>query len=197
MTHAEFEKVIAFVEGSWNVELAAKQRDAYWLILRDSTAEAVMTEAVRLARSSRSRYGVPKPGELLGADDEAPALLAWVTLLGAIDRYGHYDSVEFEDRTLSACVEALGGWLVVSDWPTGNGREMQFRQRDFVTLYRVLEQRGAVGPMHHAGRFEQVNGDRFQQFNPGPVRITAPGKDPKRLSPPRLLPGPPTNGDSR
>jgi hypothetical protein len=192
MTIDEFGRIVAFIEGAWGGEMAAKQRDAYWLILRESSAAAVMAEAVRLARSSRSRYGIPKPGELLGADDETPALLAWITLVSAIERHGHYDSVSFEDGVLAACVDALGGWMVVSSWPLSDETDVRFQRRDFERLYSALARRGAVGPEKFVGKLEQENAGRFTEYVPGPARIAALGKDEKQLSHLRLLPDPET-----
>lgn len=188
MTESEFGKVVDFLEGAWGVTMAGKQRDAYWLLLRESDPAAVMANAIRLARSARARYGVPKPGELLGADDEAPALLAWHSLMRAIERHGHYDSVAFEDRVLSACVEALGGWMVVSAWPMTEERELRFQQREFERLYAALAARGAVGPEKFAGRIEAHNAGRWNV--PDVIVIPAATGEAKALPPLTLPPGP-------
>lgn len=188
MTETEFGKVIDFLEGAWGATMAGKQRDAYWLLLREADAASVMANAIRLARSSRARYGVPKPGELLGADDEAPALLAWHSLLRAIEQHGHYDSVEFEDRVLAACVETLGGWMVVSAWPMADERELRFQQRDFERLYTALAARGAVGPEKFVGSFEAHNAGRWNV--PETVYIPAATGEAKALPPLSLPPGP-------
>lgn len=190
MTESEFGKVIDFVEGAWGATMAGKQRDAYWLLLREADPAVVMANAIRLARSSRARYGVPKPGELLGADDEAPALLAWHSLVRAIEQHGHYDTVEFEDRVLSACVETLGGWMVVSAWPMADERELRFQQRDFERLYTALAARGAVGPEKHVGSFEAHNAGRFPEYVPALKLIPAATGEAKPLPPLSLPPGP-------
>lgn len=195
MTQEDFGKVVAFLEGAWGVEMPGKQRDAYWLILNQQPAAQVMAEAVRLAKSSRSRYGLPKPGELLGADDESAATLAWHSLLATLEQHGFYDSVEFGDGVLAACVHALGGWMVVSEWPTGNEREMRVIQRDFERLYTALRKSGAKGPTRFVGEFERHNSEKWPEMVKPPVYIPAWNEDAdKALALPgsslRLLPRP-------
>lgn len=187
MTRDDFSKIVGFMEGAWGAEFAPKQRDAYWLLLRDCEPGPVMARALDLARSSRSRYGIPKPGELLGADDDGPPLLAWASLVATIERHGHYDTVVFEDRTLSACVEALGGWMAVSEWPLGDGQEMRFLQRDFERLYRSLANSGRTGPEKHIGAYEAHNAGRFQSYVPEPSFIPAASAEALHRLPPRPL----------
>ena len=65
MKKNEFDEIVRFCEGAFSEDLTAKQRDAWWILMREESASEIMRVAVELARSERSKFGMPKPGQFL------------------------------------------------------------------------------------------------------------------------------------
>lgn len=65
MTQREFTAIVRFLEGAYRTKLDATEAAAYFAVLKAHTAQAVMAEAMRLSASEESRYGFPKPGQLV------------------------------------------------------------------------------------------------------------------------------------
>lgn len=158
MTEEGFRRLVTYLQGVFGETFTEERRDAYYLTLLNDDDRDVFVAAVAYCRSERARYGVPKPGDLLvRPGQEGAAVLAWATLLRAVETWGAMESVRFEDRVLSAVVEALGGWARVCEMPLWDPRESRFLQRDFERLYGSLAARGAVGPERHIGAAEAHN----------------------------------------
>lgn len=82
-----------------------------------------------------SKY-FPKPSEIIEyiepkKDIEVIVNKAWLKLLKGIDKYGYYDSVVFDDPVIHSCINAMGGWMKVSD------REQDtWMHKDFAEFYK-------------------------------------------------------------
>lgn len=73
MTRAAFDKLMSLLQGAFHIELEEKTRDAYWLVLAADPDEAVFAEAKSYLRDrERSRYGFPKPADLVPQSLSAP-----------------------------------------------------------------------------------------------------------------------------
>lgn len=66
------------------------------------------------------------------------ALVAWGKVMDAMQRVGAYTSVAFDDATIHAVVEDLGGWVGMCQ---GQTDELPFLSRRFCDAYRAYARR--------------------------------------------------------
>lgn len=111
----------------------------------------------------------PKPAELIEliqGTSKDNAILAWETLLMAVQRYGSYQSVLFGDGKIARTVEMMGGWLDVCAMTE---EETKWKAKDFMAIYQGLP---ASEPKPLIGRYERDNRIRgFINAIPDPVLI--------------------------
>jgi hypothetical protein len=155
--------------------------EAYYLAVRDMTAEEY-ERAIEGIISDRSLLKMPLPAEINGygrtpASDTA--LLAYDQLIRAVREQGAYKSVAFEDRTIHACVEAMGGWRRICD---ATIEDWTWLQKDFVKLYQAFAGRGIAGPERLVGIHEQINAVKGVDVAAETVRIGT-RRPPLRLTP--------------
>lgn len=84
----------------------------------------------------------PKPGEIVQEIEgvkEDRAVIAWVEVVGAIRAVGPYQSVKFNDQTIHAVIEFMGGWPATGDWLED---ELKWKQKEFEKLYAIMQIRG-------------------------------------------------------
>jgi len=126
----------------------------YWLGMRDLSlqeCEQAIEHAIR-----QSRF-MPKPAELralAGRDTPAgSALRAWMALQRAVSQHGAWASVDFEDKTINACVRVLGGWrqLCTQDADEFTKWTAQRFLKEYETLSRVRLSDEQLAPLvgHH------------------------------------------------
>ncbi len=137
MTTNGFATVLSLLEGAFRETLSAKERKAYWMLLRDQPDEAVQARAIEYARGQQARYGFPKPSDLIAqtitAEDRAELVLAVVET--ARFEVGPYRDVSFGDSRTHATIERLGGWPTIC---TLAEDEWKVKRREFVNYYRIL-----------------------------------------------------------
>lgn len=75
----------------------------------------------------------------LSSSPEDAARTAWDRALEAARRHGKYSGVNFDDVRITACIEAMGGWVRLCSLTLD---EMPFRQRDFVERYARMVRTG-------------------------------------------------------
>lgn len=115
----------------------------YFLGLDGLTVEQVKRATARALRSSRF---MPTPAELRELAGEVSidhrATLAWDEVKKAIERHGGYRSVSFDDRTIHAAVNAIGGWQHVCE------QSVVCLDRDlwprFQRAYKAFAARGSI-----------------------------------------------------
>jgi hypothetical protein len=164
MTRDGFEKVIALLEGAFRQTLTAKERDAYWMLWLDQDDETTMRAAVAYARNpERSRYGFPKPGDLLANTAVELELEAEAALSLLIERADFRESTVFEDLAIHAAVERMGGYIqcckVIRDMPD---KDFRFWKKDWLTSYKAARTYGhGNAPDRLIGAYEQNNAERW------------------------------------
>ena len=113
---------------------------------------------------------------------QAQAIMAWEAVRIAIERYGSYQSIQFDDPVIHSCIESLGGWIRLCQTDIG---EMVWQEKKFKELYGVFVMRKGVHPKQLVGRIKKENtlngytepmsyaqlDSRFEQFNPIPDPI--------------------------
>ena len=128
----------------------------------DEIEKAMMTALVTLK-------WFPKPIELIeliNGKGEDQALMAWDTVLTAMQRYGPGDSLLFEDGRIGKCIELMGGWIQFNLMTL---EEEKWRRAEFLRLYQAMPDTPAK-VLH--GRFATENAARgFLEHIPEPVAI--------------------------
>lgn len=172
MTQEQFDEIVHFLEGAYGSELGGKQRDAWWLLLRDEDGGQILRAAVEHARSERARYGMPKPGELIrGHSVQARALLALDTAVRAADAW---ETVEFEDGTIHHVIHSLGGWsrwCEIVRWMPEH--DFSFIKRDFERVYCAFAAQRPKEIPRLIGEFEKHNSqhEEWKKHTPPPALI--------------------------
>jgi hypothetical protein len=72
MTPEGFDKLVRYLEGAFRTQLEQHERDAYWLTLSQDDDAVTFRQAVAYVRSEDSKYGFPKPGDLIYHAPPAP-----------------------------------------------------------------------------------------------------------------------------
>lgn len=149
----------------------------YFEALSDLTLAEVRGAAARIVKAS---HFFPKPADFLEAihgSEADHAEQAWAALMQAIAEVGPYQSVNFGDEALHACVRRLFG-----GWPEAGMMEQEdapFRHAEFLKLYRALRRR-PLEPTPMPGILEMDNRAKgFLQHVPEPV-LLGPGPHPMR-----------------
>ena len=87
----------------------------------------------------KSRKWMPKPSEIREACGAQTSIdrptLSWQAVRQAITTIGAYDSVDFDDPTINACLRSMGGWEQVTEWASD---DIHWRERDFLRNYAAL-----------------------------------------------------------
>ena len=116
---------------------------AYTIGLDGLTVQQVRQAVGRALRTCKF---MPSPAELREMSGEQSvdtrATLAWVGVKEAIARHGGYRSVDFDDKTINAALDALGGWThVCESTEVVLDRDMWPR---FLRLYKAFASRGRL-----------------------------------------------------
>lgn len=95
--------------------------------------------AIKVLIHTRTTASFPKPAEIIqeikGTVANA-ATSAWLEVLGAVKRVGHYQGVRFSDPIIHFVIEAMGGWIKLAGGMTTE--EEKWKQKEFEKLYEVL-----------------------------------------------------------
>ena len=128
----------------------------YFKVLSDYSLDEV-SQAI-MEHIKQSPY-MPKPADIIRiiegtAEDRASE--AWYHVLKAIQQYGHYESVQFDNPAIHYAIERMGGWQKLCQLTE---EELPFRERDFIKHY-VRGERMATWdkvPLRFIGKHEQDN----------------------------------------
>lgn len=104
---------------------------------------------------------MPTPAELRelagGLKPEDMAVLAWEAAVRAVQSYGWYRSVQFEDAAVAATIRSLGGWQRFCE--RCGGAEEKWLRQEFLRTYAAYCKVGlsAEAALPLAGEFERQN----------------------------------------
>lgn len=128
----------------------------YFKVLSDYSLDEV-SQAI-MEHIKQSPY-MPKPADVIRILDgtvEDRAIEAWYHVLKAIQQYGYYESVQFDNPAIHYAIERMGGWQKLCQLTE---EELPFRERDFIKHY-VRGERMATWdkvPLRFMGKHEQDN----------------------------------------
>jgi len=128
----------------------------YFKVLSDYSLDEV-SQAI-MEHIKQSPY-MPKPADVIRILDgtvEDRASEAWYHVLKAIQQYGHYESVQFDNPAIHYAIERMGGWQKLCQLTE---EELPFRERDFIKHY-IRGERMATWdkvPLRFMGKHEQDN----------------------------------------
>jgi len=128
----------------------------YFKVLSDYSLDEV-SQAI-MEHIKQSPY-MPKPADIIRiiegtAEDRASE--AWYHVLKAIQQYGHYESVQFDNPAIHYAIERMGGWQKLCQLTE---EELPFRERDFIKHYIRGERMASWDkvPLRFMGKHEQDN----------------------------------------
>lgn len=148
----------------------------FFLLVQEYELEDV--KRALMHHASTSPYP-PKPSDVLDflkGNQEDRALTAWHKVKTAIRRFGHTNSVRFDDPAIHWCLDRMGGWEKLCS--TMLESEEPFREKDFIALYRMGERNATWNnvPKSLKGYHERNNlSAGFEQWIP-PAIDAATGK---------------------
>lgn len=128
----------------------------YFKVLSDYSLDEV-SQAI-MEHIKQSPY-MPKPADIIRiiegtAEDRASE--AWYYVLKAIQQYGYYESVQFDNPAIHYAIERMGGWQKLCQLTE---EELPFRERDFIKHYIRGERMASWDkvPLRFMGKHEQDN----------------------------------------
>lgn len=164
----KFIEILGTASEVYGAQLSQILLDVYWNILKPYSDEDV---AVAFTTAMKTLKWMPKPAEILSileGPSESKSYEAWNCLIAAMGRVGAYRSVEFEDKTIHAVVEAWGGWLEVCRMTT---EELRYKGKEFKELYNKYQQLPIDIP-RLVGRVEAENTQGgYLEFIEAPVKV--------------------------
>lgn len=179
--YGEFAKAMGAAAIALDKEISDRAIEIYFQCLEDLPI-ADVSKAFR--RTAALAKFFPKSAEVrelctqagpLSLEDRAELALRLVE-----QNNDQWSSVRFEDRTIHAVVERLGGWVKVCDTiRMMDDREYGFWQRDFRVLYKACARDAAQGPETLIGHLEANNRQKGYETS-GPTLISC-GYTGKRL----------------
>lgn len=187
MTQQGFDAVVTLLEGAFRTTLTAKERDAYYAIWSDQPDDAMKRAAVAFCRSEQGRFGFPKPGDLIShgpSDKEIHAIAVQALHVFEQNNIQDHDAV-FEDRTIHAVIDQLGGWIACCEAVrTMPDKEYGFWKRGWLNLYAEFYVRPPDGipdrmEGHYRNRLERVTCGYLATERR--VALPPPAPDPLRL----------------
>ena len=149
--------MIEIFEASYKEKVSKETSKIYWDILKDYDDKTIKDITIKCIRELKY---FPKISEIINAiegNSVDEAELAYLEFMKKLDTEGSYLSVEFTKYpAISATVEALGGWIRISDTLIDDEKWLK---KDFIRLYGIMKKRGDY-PDILIGRFELDNSNK-------------------------------------
>jgi hypothetical protein len=127
-----------------------------------------------VADPSRGQF-LAKPADLIlhiDGDPESRSLQAWTKVENAIKRVGPHQDVVFDDASVMAAIEDMGGWILLCGI---NDQELPFKRQEFAKRYKgYLARPPAQHPARLIGISSASNMQRFPNYKADPVLIGNP-----------------------
>lgn len=147
----KFAELMALMGELFDKKISPLLAETYWKILEnfnDNECEAAFKHVIKTSKF------FPKPVDFLeylhGDGDNATE--AWAMVDQAMRGIGPYESIDFGDRKIHACIEILGGWDYLG---TLTEDEWKWKRKEFESLYRGIS--ATDGPDHVLGLAEKQN----------------------------------------
>lgn len=122
-------------------ELSELIIETYWKILAPFTDEECKKVFLEIVKYSKF---FPKPYDLLirleGKQGDR-AIQAWLATRKAIKEKGYYDSVKFDDPVIHSVIQAMGGWMQLSEELPASFEDSQWYEKEFIRLYNLFSRK--------------------------------------------------------
>jgi len=159
MTSKDFKRfscAMAALEENFDHQCSSAKVQLYFSELSDFSIEEVEL-GVRKVLKEAVYPKFPTIGAIrqaiLGSAEEQ-AIVAWHKVFKAVKIVGQYRSVQFDDPVIHSVIELMGGWENICIMEE---KELQWRQREFISLYKVLQARNVKHPEYLFGISELQN----------------------------------------
>jgi hypothetical protein len=142
--------------GDSNKPLSDLKMKLYFEALKDLTIEQ-LHNAVLVLANTKTMHIFPTPAEIREAikgNAQDQAMIALGQLKHAMETIGGYKSVSFEDKTIMAVVQAMGGWTKLCETPYD---EWKWLEKDFVKIYQAYSVRDVPAPEKLTGIVDHQN----------------------------------------
>lgn len=117
---------------------------AYYEALKDLTDDQ-LTQAVATILRTRKYTKLPMPADILEAitgDVQSATIIALDKAEKAIERYGSYRSVQFDDPVIHMVISAMGGWYkFCCPAAYGDEQDWHWKQKEFKDIYAAFVRR--------------------------------------------------------
>jgi hypothetical protein len=132
---SQFVKLLTCLGILYDKAISTTLLDMYWNVLRQFDMEAIKNAfQFHIQHPDRGRY-MPKPADVvhyLQGSHSEQALGAWSKVIAAIQRFGSYQSLVFDDLYIHAVIRDMGGWVHLS---TAMQRDIPYRAHEFEKRY--------------------------------------------------------------
>lgn len=135
--HKDFVGMVAEILSFYGKEISKFSAQVWWETCRRFDFEAVRRAfSIHVQDPDRGQF-CPKPADIIrllegGSGDRS--MQAWSRVERAIRELGGLSSVVFDDPTIHAVIQDMGGWERLCDTP--EERELQFRGNEFRKRYQ-------------------------------------------------------------
>ena len=161
----EFSKLMLILEESTGTTISKDRIKIYFELCKDLEIEQLKENVYKLLKE-RVYSNFPQVAEIRGVGSntrEDNALKAWPAFQKAVENYGYYDSVQFQDRVIHCVIENLGGWEKIANEMPGDFDELQWYEKEFEKIYEVCKKRKKF-PLYIEGAFEKENGKEKEKI---------------------------------
>jgi hypothetical protein len=134
-------EMAALAETFGNQAPSENKIEIYFRALSDLAIEQIREAVSNLLNRRTITSTFPVPAEIreaIGIRVEDAALIALDKLEKAIERYGLYRTVKFDDKIIHMVIRAMGGWVKVCRNDSEEGEDWTWRRKEFLKLYQVF-----------------------------------------------------------
>jgi hypothetical protein len=150
--------------------------EIYWEGLKDFDIDLIQKALNVHIRDSELGRFMPRIADVMkhltGSSDDK-ALMAWNKVFEAMQKYGYYNSVVFDDLIIHAVIQDQGGWVRFSEYYNSlTDKEFPFFKKDFMENYKMrINHRRSDTPKILIGFYEQENATSGHEWNEPPKTI--------------------------
>lgn len=153
-----FAKLLMSLAELHNKKLSEQLLDIYWNTLKGYEFNDIRKSLNKLIVDPDVGQFMPKPADIvryIDGDIKSRALIAWGKVNQAIRSVGAWDSVEFDDHTIHAIINDMGGWLELC---RKTSQELHFLFNEFESRYRGYQYHNSkTFPLRLVGKIELSN----------------------------------------
>ncbi|MFO1259109.1 MAG: DUF6475 domain-containing protein [Gammaproteobacteria bacterium] len=157
----QFARLLAAVGEVYNRQMTPTLTKLYWRALASFSWKDVVKAFEAHVRDPDTGHFMPKPADVIRVikgDSEAQCLQAWSKVERAIRSVGPYQSVAFDDASIHAVLEQMGGWIKLC---RSSEKSLPFTAKEFQTRYKAYRYQA---PIHYPRYFMGVSEHQNSQY---------------------------------